>query len=220
MYAVGRLVLIDAVAAAVALAVWYLCFCRFNRRKGAKALRSVEAACDGRAQVVETDWFSSSQVQAKLRFSAHWFENARVTVRLLPRPLPARWLFSLWRRERETITFEADLDYAPAFRLDVLRHCWLSHNKKRIVSGSRDWTIVHPGPVVLTTRTQWTRELPPVVSTLMTSRGHSLLSVRFRPQSPHLAATVALEALSDADAASGFLNVVRDLAAGASTSRQ
>jgi hypothetical protein len=216
---VGRLVLIDALAAAVALVVWYLGFSRFNRRKGDKALRSVEAACDGRAQVVETDWLSSSQVQAKLRFAAHWFENARVTVRLLPRPLPVHWLLSLWRRERETITFEADLDYAPAFRLDVLRHCWLTHNKRRIASSSGDWTIVHPGPVVLTTRTQWTHELPPVVNTLMTSRGHSLLTVRFRPQSPHLAATVALESLSDADAASGFLNVVRDLAAGASTSR-
>jgi hypothetical protein len=217
---VGRLALIDALAAAVALVVWYFGFCRFNRRKGAKALRSVEAACDGRAQVAQADWLDSSRVQAKLRFASHWFENARVTIRLFPRPLPVSWLFSLWRREHETITFEADLDYAPVFHLDVLRHCWLSHNKKRIVSGSRAWTIVHPGPVVLTTRTQWAHELPPVVSTLMTSRGHSLLSVRFRPQSPHLAATVALEALSDADAASGFLNVVRDLAAGASTSRQ
>jgi hypothetical protein len=54
----------------------------------------------------------------------------------------------------------------------------------------------------------------------MTSRGHSLISVRFRPESPHLVATVALDAVSDQEAAAGFLTVLRDLAAGASASRQ
>ena len=73
---------------------------------------------------------------------------------------------------------------------------------------------------MLTTRTHWSHELTPVVNTLMTSRGHNLVSVRFRPESPHLAATVPLEALSDEQAAAGFLSVLRDLAAGASTSRQ
>jgi hypothetical protein len=215
-----RLLLIDAVAAVVTLTLWYFLFSRYNRRKGEKALLSVKAACDGRAQVTEAHWLNTSRVQAKLRFAAHWVENARVTIRLVPRPLPVQWLLSLWRRERETITFEADLDFAPAFHLDVLRHCWLTDNKPSKISNLRDWTVVHPGPVVLTTRTQWAQELPPVVHTLMTSRGHSLVSVRFRPDSPHLAATVPLEALSDFDAACGFFNVVRDLAAGASTSRQ
>jgi len=54
----------------------------------------------------------------------------------------------------------------------------------------------------------------------MTSRGHNLVSVRFRPESPHLAATVPLEALPDEQATAAFLSVLRDLAAGASTSRQ
>jgi len=54
----------------------------------------------------------------------------------------------------------------------------------------------------------------------MTSRGHNLISVRFRSKSPHLTATVALETLSDRQASAGFLDVLRDLAAGASTSRQ
>jgi hypothetical protein len=54
----------------------------------------------------------------------------------------------------------------------------------------------------------------------MTSRGHSLITVRFRPQSPHLIATIPLEALSDEQNAANFLSVVRDLATGASTSRQ
>jgi hypothetical protein len=59
-----------------------------------------------------------------------------------------------------------------------------------------------------------------VVHTFKTSRGHSLLSLRFRPESPHLAATVALDTLSDKESAAGFMTVLRDLAAGASALRQ
>ena len=53
-----------------------------------------------------------------------------------------------------------------------------------------------------------------MVNTLMTARGHNLISVRFRSESPHIAATVPLEALSDEQAAAGFLSVLRELAAG------
>ena len=80
--------------------------------------------------------------------------------------------------------------------------------------------ITRPGPVVLTTCTEWRQELPPIVNTLMTSRGHSLLSVRLRPESPHLAATIDLDDLSNEEAAASFLGVLRDLAAGASTPHQ
>src|SRR5581483_5657912 len=126
-----------------------------------------------------------------------WFENARITIKLLPRPIPIQWVVCLWRRQKETLTFEADLDYSPTFQLEISR----------------------PGPVVLTTRTEWTHELTPVVNTLMTSRGHSLITVRFRPDSPNLAATIPLDALADEEATAAFLNVLRDLAAGASASK-
>jgi len=217
---VGRLIVIDAIAATVVLALWYFCFARLNRRRGLKALRSVERACDGRGRVLDTQWLGASRVQARLGFAVHWFENVKITVRLLPRPLPFQWLLSLWRRERETVTFEADLDYSPRFNLNVLRHRWLSQSRSTLLPRTREWTITHPGPVVLTTRSQWTHELPAVVNTLMTSRGHNLLSVRFRPDSPQLAATVALEDLSDGETAAAFLNVLQELAAGASTSHQ
>ena len=64
------------------------------------------------------------------------------------------------------------------------------------------------------------RRRPRLVNTLMTSRGHSLITVRFRPDSPNLAATIPLEALSDEEATAAFLNVLKDLASGASASRQ
>jgi hypothetical protein len=217
---VGRLILIDALLAAALLALWYFCLAGYNRRKGTLALRWVEAACSGRGRIIEARWRGACRLQAQLRFTAHWFENARVTVRLLPRPLPIQWLLSLWRKQKETLTFEADLDCAPSFQLHISRQRWLTHRPGHLASRRKTWAVSRPGPVVLTTRTQWTQELTPVVNTLMTSRGHNLITVRFRPESPHLAATVALESLSDEAAAAGFLTVVRDLAAGASTSRQ
>lgn len=215
----GALILIDVLAALAVAGVWYLCFARYNRRKGFRALRQIEAACSSRARIVEARWLGASRLQAHLRFAAHWFENAHVTIRLLPRPLPIPWLLSRWHKQRETVTFEADLDYAPGLRLDVFRHHWVSDNTRALTRRSPDWMVARPGPIVLTTSTEWRQELPPIVSTLMTARGHSLLRVRFRPESPHLAATIDLDALSDREIASGFLGVLRDLAAGASTSR-
>ena len=216
----GRLFLIDVAGALALVGIWYLCFAHYNHRRGARALRCVEAACANRGQVVDARWRGASRLHAHLRFATHWFENVRVTIRLLPRPLPIPWLLSVWHKQRETLTFEADLDCAPGIRLEVLRHRWLTHSDNKTVRKARNWTVVTPGPVVLTSSTQWTREIPPVINALMTSRGHSLMSVRFRPESPHLAATIDLEALSNQQAAAGFLGVLRDLAAGASTSRQ
>lgn len=215
----GVLVLIDVLLACALLAAWYIGMARYNRKKAARALRWVEAACAGRGRVLEARWIGASRLQARMGFAADWLENARVTVRLLPRPIPLQWAMSLWRKQKETLTFEADLDYIPHFRLEVFRHRWLSQ-RPRSKPESRQWAISRPGPVVLTTRSQWTQELSPVVNTLLTSRGHNLISVRFRAESPQLAATVALESLSGEEAAASFLNVVHDLAIGASTSRQ
>lgn len=215
-----RLVLIAAICATAVDVLWFFLFSRYNRRKGALVLKWVEAACATRARIVETKWTNRSCLQAQLHFAAHWFENARVTVKLLPRPMLVEWLICLWRRQREMVTFEADLDDSPNFHLDISRHRWLTQKPKEISNPTRNWTVSRPGPVVLTTRTEWTHELTPLVNTLMTSRGHNLLTVRFRPNSPNLSATIPLDALSSEETTASFLGVLRDLAAGSSASRQ
>jgi hypothetical protein len=215
---VGRFLVIDALIAVASLGAWYFWFAGFNRRRGTWALRWVANACAGRARIIDAEWLGSGLLRARLRFPAHWFENAIVTVRLLPRPLPLHWLLCRWRKQKETLTFEADLDYAPGFQLNVIRHRWVTGSKKPLFkSAKREWMLSRPGPIVLTTQAQWTHELTPLVNSLMTARGHNLISVRFRPQSPHFAASVPLDALADQDVANGFLGVLRELAAGAST---
>ena len=86
----GRLVLIDVLSAMVLLAAWFFYFARYNRRKGAAALHWVEAACSNKGQMLDSRWLSQTLLQARFGFSAHWFDNARVTIRLRPRPIPFR----------------------------------------------------------------------------------------------------------------------------------
>lgn len=200
--------------------MWYVCFARYNHRRGERVRHWIEAACGSRGKVVEQKWLDVSRLQIQLAFAAHWFENARVTIRLRPRPLPLHWLYAIWQRQKEVLTFEADLGGAPGSHIQVFRHHWLTHTHTERDAASQTWQIHRPGQVVLTTRADWSNELVPVVNTLMTSRGHRLLSVRLRPESPHLAATLPLDAISDEQHASSFLKVLRALAEGASARQQ
>ena len=132
----GRLVLFDAVGAAILLGAWFFYFTRYNRRKGAMALRWVESACSTKGRIVEATWLSITLLQARVGFASHWFDNARVTIRLRPRPIPFKWFVSAWHKQKETLTFEADLGCAPGFQLDVFRHRWLSQKHRKC-----DWRL-------------------------------------------------------------------------------
>jgi hypothetical protein len=219
---VGRLLLIDVVASVAVLGLWYFVFSTYNRKKGAVALRWVQTACAGKGRILESHWHGSSRVEARIHFPSHWFENARVTVEFRPRGLPVQWLMSWWRRQKETLTFEADLGGSPSFHLEVVRHRWSAHNRgisarKR---DGREWEVYEPGPIILTTRTHWKQDPTAELNALMSARRQDILRVRFRPESPQFSATVHLEALADPDAATGFVSALREIAAGASTHQQ
>jgi hypothetical protein len=133
-----------------------------------------------------------------------------------------QWLVSWWRRQKETLTFEADLGGSPSFHLEVVRHRWSAHNRG-ISSRKRDgreWEVYEPGPIILTTRTHWKQDPTAELNALMSARRQDILQVRFRPESPQFSATVHLEALADPDAATGFVSALREIAAGASTHQQ
>jgi hypothetical protein len=197
-------------------------FSTYNRKKGAAALRWVQAACAGKGRILESHWMGSSRLQARLHFPSGWFENARVTVKFRPRALPLQWLMSCWHRQKETLTFEADLGGSPSFHLEVVRHRWCAHNRG-ISSRKRDdreWDVYEPGPIILTTRTHWKQDPTAELNALMSARRRDILQVRFRPESPQFSATVRLEALADGEAATELVSALREIAAGASTHRQ
>jgi hypothetical protein len=219
---VGRLLVIDVAIGVVALGGWYVLFAAYNRRRGAEALRWVQSACAGKGRIVESRWLNSSRLYARLQFPSRGFDNARVTMKFRPRALPVQWFLSRWHKQKETLTFEADLGGSPAFRLDVVRHRWCAHSRgvTSRQKNERQWDIYEPGPIVLTTRTHWKEDSTPELNTLMTVRQQDVLQVRFRPESPQFSATIALDALDDPRTAPGFLTTLRELAAGASAHRQ
>src|SRR5262249_23319474 len=109
---VGRFILIDVGVTVVALLSWYAAFVAYNRRRGAALLEWVQTACLGKGRVLDAHWKAgSSQLRATLRLSSRWFEDVRLTIRLQPRPLPLQWILSRWRKQTETLTFEADMGF-------------------------------------------------------------------------------------------------------------
>jgi hypothetical protein len=219
---VGRLLVIDVVGSVAMLVVWYLLFAAYNRRKGAEALRWVESACSGKGRILDSHWLNSSRLYARLQFRSRSFENARVTMKFRPRALPVHWLMSCWRKQTETLTFEADLGGSPSFDLEVVRHRWCAHSRGASSRrrAEREWDLYEPGPVILTTRTHWKQDPAAELSALMAVRQQDVLQVRFRPESPQFSATIKLDALDDPRSAATFLSTLRELAAGASAHRQ
>ena len=214
----GRFLLINVVVGlALSFFFWYAWFVRYNRRRAGNVLRWVEAACLGKGRVVDRRWqANSSRLKATLHLSSRWFENAHLTIRLLPRPSPVKWALSRWRQQQETLTFEANMGFPPGFHLDVVRHRWSGHSGAKSSTGTRAWTITRPGPVILSTKEDWPIELSPVVNALASWREKDFVGVRFNSTSPHFTATVALENLSDQKAAAALLGLFRELAASSS----
>jgi hypothetical protein len=214
---VGRFLLIDVAVAATIVCVWYVLFTQYNRRRGGAVLAWVQAACLGKGRILHPQWRAgNSLLKASLALPSRWFDNVRLTIRLLPRPIPLQWILSRCRREKETLTFEADLGFPPGFHLDVIRHRWSGRSVRKSLKTVRTWHISRPGPVVLTTRDEWPAELSPVMNALISWRDKDFLTVRFAPKSPHFSATVALDHLSDEKSATALLGLFRELAASSS----
>jgi hypothetical protein len=219
---VGRFILIDVVVGLALCFLWYAWFVHYNRRRAGDVLQWVQAACLGKGRVVNLRWQAiSSRLNATLHLSSRWFEEAHLTIRLLPRPLPVQWALSRWRQQQETLTFEANMGFPPGFHLDVIRHRWSGHSGAKDTgtknsTGTRAWTISRPGPVILTTKEDWPVELSPVVNALASWRDKDFVGVRFNTTSPHFTATVALENLSDRRSAAALLGLFRELAASSS----
>lgn len=214
------LIVIGLVAGATAIGLWYLWFARVNRKQSARILQWVEAVFAGHGHVIGVEWLSASRLQVRLRLASNLFQRAGLMIELRPRELPLHWLLARLRRKPETLTFEADLDCPPVFNLEVHNHRWCGRTRKRIPMDARRALIEHCGPFVLTTRTDWQREITTMMTALVASRDCDFLTVCFRRSSPHFSATVPLESLSpQAQTGPDLFDVLRELAAGASASR-
>lgn len=208
-----------AAVAIVLIAIWYGVSLRYNRRRGRKVLRWIETAFAGHGKVVGVHWTAPSRFHAQLRLSANVFQHASVIVQLAPRELPLTWLAARLRRQQETVTFEADLDFPPDFNLEVQNHRWMGRTQRCFPRNPSAWHTETMAPFMITTRKDWQRELSSMMDALLASRERDFLSLSFHRSSPHFSASIPLEAISPSAAGSGLFDVLRELAGGASASR-
>jgi len=215
-----RVIAIDVAAGAIGVVVWYLSFRYYNRRKGSEALRWIQHAFHGHAEVAGVQWSGACYFQAQLRLAPTLFRRASLVVRLFPREVPVCWLLSRMRKQQETLTFQADLDCPPSFNLEVHNHRWFGRTRRRFPVRGDNCTLEQAGPFVLTTRNDWQRDITSMMGALVASRECDCLTVCFRRTSPHFSVTVPLGTLSPASGTNAYIfDVLRELAAGAASAR-
>ena len=165
-------------------------------------------------------WENASRFRVRLELVTAMFRQASLVVQLSPRQHPLSWLMKQIRRQSETLTFQADLDSAPSFNLEVHNYRWYGRSRRRLSSESHNWELHQTTPFVLTTRNEWQREITSMMNALVASRECECSSVSFRRSSPHFSATVPLEILAPGlQNQPEIFDVLRELAAGASTAR-
>lgn len=214
------IIAIDALAGVAFVLLWYFLFLRYNRRKAIQILHSLRNAFAGQAQIIGVQWIGGSRFLVKLRVVSTHFQRASLQVHMYPREFPFSWLWSRFKKHQETMTFEADLECAPAFNLEVHNHRWSGRTRK-FPQDLRRLALDRCGPFVLTTRNDWQREITAMMSALVASRDCDFLSVCFRKMSPHFSATVPLGSIAatDSGSESQIFDVLRELASCAQASR-
>jgi len=212
--------LVAAAAVAVLSAGWYWWFRRFNRRRATMIVGRLERAFRGRGRVSGIHWKSPSRFHIDLLLLPTVFRGVSLLVEMLPRQSPLRWLISRAQCSCETMVFEADLDSPPSFNLEVHNHRWHAH-PKGCFPEERSWELESFGPFMATTREDWHQgRMGGMMRALAASRQCDIMTVCFRPASPHLSVIIpldspALGAPSEAD----ILDVLRELATEAASTR-
>jgi len=208
------------VVGATAVVAWYLFFLRYNRREAARVVEWIQAALAGKGQVAANRWLGPSIFHVALRLGTSMFRRPAVMVRLTPREFPLKWLRQWWRREPATLTFEADLDVAPGFDLQVYQHRWSGRSNKRLSPDPDRWEFEQVTPLIMASRQCWQPEVAGMMNALLICRNREVLSCGFHRTSPHFSATIPLECISpEGRAGSNIFDTLRELAAGASASR-
>jgi len=211
------LALLYVAVALAALFAWHLYYARKSRKRAFEVLGWIEDLICGHGHVAGIKWQGASTIHVpiKLRFNA--FHNASLNVNLIPRELPYKWALAKIKKLQETLVFQADLDWAPPFSLELQSYRLFARTRKDLPPDAPGWDFEQTTPFILTTRKDWQREITSVITSLLSHPDRQFLSIAFSQQSPHFKATMALEAIAPTSTARAELfDSLRELAAGAS----
>jgi len=210
---------LSLLAGAALFSLWYLFCVRRARSRAIRVLGWIEGMLTGHGHVAGLEWQAASRFQVPIRLRSNIFREPSLTVQMSPREFPFRWLLARFRKEQETLTFEADLDFAPTFNLDLQNYRLYARTRKDLDPEEQGWHYEQTTPFILTTRADWRKEITDVIASLI-SADRKFLNVRFRRTSPHFTAILPLEAVTPANPdRSQMFDALRELAAGSSASQ-
>jgi hypothetical protein len=212
----GLLLLYAAVGFA-ALFVWHYFYARKSRKHAFEVLGWIEDLLCGHGHVAGIEWHGSSGFHLPLRLRSTTFHNASLHVSLMPRELPLNWLMGKLKKAQETVVFQADLDWAPPFTLELQSYRLFARTRKDLPPDAPGWDFEQTTPFVLTTRKDWQREITSIISSLLSCPERQFLSIAFSQQSPHFMATLALDSIAPSSTCrTEIFDSLRELATGAS----
>ena len=192
--------------------VWHFWNGRRMKRRAYEVLGWIDGLICGQGHVTGIVWQGSSSFRLPLRLRSNTFHNASLDVKLVPRKLLGRL-----RETQETLVFEADLDWAPSFSLELQNYRLFARTRKNLSPEDAGWQFEQVTPFILTTRKDWQKEVASVISSLVSCPERQFLSVVFRRESPHFSATLALDSIAPTAACrTEIFDSLRELATGAS----
>ncbi|HWC16966.1 MAG TPA: hypothetical protein VG498_08115 [Terriglobales bacterium] len=200
-----------------ALFAWHLYFARKSRKRAFEVLAWIEDLICGHGHVTTIQWQGASTIHVPIKLRSNAFHNASLNVNLIPRELPHKWVIARLKKLQETLIFQADLDWAPPFSLELQSYRLFARTRKDLPPDAPGWDFEQTTPFILTTRKDWQREITSVITSLLSHPDRQFLSIAFNQVSPHFKATMALDAIAPSAAARAELfDSLRELAAGAS----
>ena len=213
------LLVISLIITAVGCVIWYWVATRYSRRRAGEIGRWIQSALAGQGQVTSVRRVSSSRLRVPIRLTHGIFRQAIVMVDMIPYELPVHWLLSKIKGQAETLTFQADLDLPPAFALHVQNFRWYARSSRKNTPSTKRWTFEQTGPVVISTRSDWQKEISSTMTSLARGNTQDFLSIDFQRRSPHFSVTLPLEAISpDSPVRSCVFESMKELASNSSAS--
>jgi hypothetical protein len=178
---------------AIALFIWRYWSSHSSKGRAVQILYWIEQFLCGHGHVTGIKWISKSEFEVPLRLVSNVFNRAGVRVKMAKGGLP-------WRKnnraEAETVTFYSDLDYRPAFNVELNNMRWFARSCKDNDPSGPGWNFERVEPVVLTTRLTWEKEITAAFQSMMHVENKEDLQVMFRKTSPHFSVTLPLEKIT------------------------
>lgn len=210
---------ISLIAVAALCAAWYCFSLRGKHRKAREVMRWIQSTLAGRGQVIGISWTGAAKFRAPLRLTCGVFQKAWVLVEMRSQQTPVQWLFNKFRKPRELVTFQADLDFPPTFSLHIHNFRWVARSSRRTPTNHAGWQFECLQPLIISTRPEQQKEIACTMASLTRSDSNEFLNVNFQRSSPHFSATVPLQSLApDSPARTCILIAMRELAGSASAS--